>query len=148
MITRETLAKITALADDARGSPAVRAVARRKLEAYQRSHPDLFTANKPASSTPWPQGPAEHWTDDLEDDASVEERCEFFDPGEWRISMKGNWWRVFRGVTVTLFSDHGGGFKWCVAGKVSEGQRYSRRRFASTNEAMADVWEEAFARVD
>lgn len=41
------LAKIKALAEDARGDPATRAMAQEKVNLYRASHPHLFEVEKP-----------------------------------------------------------------------------------------------------
>jgi hypothetical protein len=58
--------------------------------------------------------------------------------------VKGNLWRPYRGVTVTVFADvkSGGSFKWCLADSTPA---FSRRRYATAYEAMLVCWLEHLA---
>jgi hypothetical protein len=134
--TRDLLLKIARLAGDERGDPATRAVAMAKLEEIHATYPELFVLEKAR-----PTAPA------FEDEGDIfrapppsgnPERDAFLDPRFWRQSAKGNTWRKYRGVTITIFIDaRRGGFKWCVS---DSDPLYSHRRFAAEDEAMLACW--------
>ena len=142
-VTRELLTKIARIAGDERGDPATRAVAWRKLEELHKIHPELFVLE---TSTPPPLGtPAEDeaplWNDVGEGNAGNPDRDLFLDRRFWRHSAKGNLWRPYRGLTVTIFGN-GALFKWCVS---SSSPVFSRRHFGTEDEAMSACWTDCLA---
>ncbi len=65
---------------------------------------------------------------------------EFVDPSEWKRSKKGNLWRHYEGLTVTVFCRADGLYGWSVAD--SDDVRYSRRVCESEDAAMDALGEE------
>lgn len=59
----------------------------------------------------------------------------------FRRSKRGNLWREYDGLTVTIFQrGPDWEFGWCISGR--SGPRYSRRSFASEESAVDAVAEE------
>jgi hypothetical protein len=139
-ITKELLLKIARLAGDERGDPATRAVAMAKLEVYHLSHPELFVLD-PAPST---EAPDDVEWGDVEPDKPNADREEFLRPSAWRSSAKGNPWRLYRKLSITIFPDqYGDGlFKWCCSDSHPV---FSRDRFATVRDAQIDCWLEHVA---
>jgi hypothetical protein len=56
----------------------------------------------------------------------------------WKRSSRGNLWRKFLGVTVTIFRDkESGEYKWCISD--SDGPRYSHESFESEQDAIVSL---------
>jgi hypothetical protein len=64
---------------------------------------------------------------------------EFEEPAAWRRSKRGNLWRLWGGLTVTVFERDDGYWGWCIAD--DEGQRYSRTGFEEAAHAMTALGE-------
>ena len=71
--------------------------------------------------------------DPLIEDA-LAEWAEFESPSAWKRSRKGNLWRRWNGLNVTVFKRDDGYFGWSIANE--EGPRYSPGRFETEGEAM------------
>lgn len=52
---------------------------------------------------------------------------------KWQRSKKGNLWRKWRGLTVTIFRGPSGLYRWCIAD--SDGCRYSQHEYRSEQKA-------------
>ncbi len=74
--------------------------------------------------------------------AEVEEALEvwrdFERPSMWQRSRKGNLWREWDGVTLTIYR-RGRFFKYCVAD--GDNKRYSARAYKTEKEAMTELGE-------
>jgi hypothetical protein len=145
--TRELLGKIALITGDARADPNVRAVAWSKLETYHQAHSELFVVEPPPidDSPPWGGAPSFRDVAAEAPPASNPDREAFFDRRLWRHSAAGNLWRLYRGLTVTVFADlkfGGGRLKWCVSDSA---QQYSRRHFTTKDEAMLACWVDCLA---
>jgi hypothetical protein len=62
-------------------------------------------------------------------------RAEFEEPDAWRRSNKGNLWRVWNELTVTIFRHRDGGFAWCIVDAEGE-KRFSKKSFEDEEWAM------------
>jgi hypothetical protein len=60
----------------------------------------------------------------------------------FRRAKRGNLWRVWSGITLSVFRGRGG-YWWCAAD--GEGPRYSPTHYATEGEALAGLWEEVRA---
>jgi hypothetical protein len=54
-----------------------------------------------------------------------------------RRSARGNLWREFGGLTVTVFKRGEGSYAWCIAG--SDGKRYSQAPYEDEHEAAMSL---------
>jgi hypothetical protein len=62
-----------------------------------------------------------------------------FDVG-FRRSRRGNLWREYHGLTVTVYQTPEGLYGWCLAGPESQGPpRLSSEKFETEVEALEDV---------
>jgi hypothetical protein len=62
----------------------------------------------------------------------------FYRTSDWEVSTKGNKWRKWGGITLTLFWDHRHqGYSWCIADE--DGVRYSDGTFISELAALEDL---------
>jgi hypothetical protein len=132
------LLKIARPAGDERGDPATRALAMAKLEEIHAANPELFAVEKAAPI----DDPLWWYNLDPRDDSNGNPERDFFlDPQFWRQSAKGNSWRKYRGLTITIFLDAGRGdgdpSKWCAS---DPNPTFSRRRYATEGEAMSACW--------
>jgi hypothetical protein len=66
--------------------------------------------------------------------------CEFANPENWKRSRKGNLWRTWQGITVTVFRNRFGGYGWCA--HDGREPQYSRGRFEDEEEAVMDAADE------
>jgi hypothetical protein len=66
----------------------------------------------------------------------------------FRRSKKGNLWRHFDGLTLTVFARRGDGFfGWCVCG--NDGPRFSQGCFEDEHDAVSSLaWEMMIGQVD
>lgn len=71
---------------------------------------------------------------DPEIESAIAERDEFADIAEWQRSKKGNLWRHFDGMTVTIYHRNDDFFGWCVADEY--GTRFSRGGYETEIDAM------------
>jgi hypothetical protein len=55
--------------------------------------------------------------------------------GTWRRTAKGNLWRPYDGLSLTIFRRADGSYSWCIATE-DEGPRYSTARFETEDEAI------------
>jgi hypothetical protein len=138
--------KIARLAGDERGDPQTRAVAYAKLEPFYKTNPELFAVER-APSTPWRvvDGDPSPWMEPPVVNHDDEAEEDFCDVRNWRHSAKGNLWRPYRGLTITIFADvkFGGGLlKWCVS---DSSPRFSRQHFGAVDEAIFACWAEYLA---
>jgi hypothetical protein len=60
-------------------------------------------------------------------------RSNFLDRSNWQISKRGNYWRMWRGVTLTIFQRQSD-YHWCVAD--DEGPRFSDRGYPTVRGAV------------
>jgi hypothetical protein len=67
----------------------------------------------------------------------IAEREKFSDPADWRRSKRGNLWREWDGMTVTIFHRNGRYF-WCIADGGEE-RRFSLGGFEIEDDAMSSV---------
>jgi hypothetical protein len=126
--------KIARLTGDERGDPQTRAVAYAKLESFHKTHPELFALE---DVPPWIETPEALAFHDVEPDGA---RKDVPRSAALARSVKGNHWRKYRGLTVTIFpSKFGAGFVWCVSDSVP---KFSRERYATVEDAMFGAWEE------
>ena len=68
-------------------------------------------------------------------DALVDEYFRGNFRGGFCRSRKGNLWRDFEGVTVTIFARDDGFYGWCIAGH--QGKRFSHNGYETEDHAMA-----------
>jgi hypothetical protein len=62
----------------------------------------------------------------------------FADAVFWKRSCRGNLWRKFLGVTVTIYTDkESGEYKWCISD--SDGPRFSTMTFESEQDAIVSL---------
>lgn len=61
----------------------------------------------------------------------------FADRCEWQRSNKGNLWRHWDGLSLTIFKRRDGFFGWCLAD--DDGPRYSTRVFESETDAILNL---------
>ena len=66
----------------------------------------------------------------------VAEMEEFQEPDNWKISRKGNLWREWNGVTLTVFQQ-GRFFRWSIASP--EGVDYSPRSYETVEETAEEL---------
>lgn len=59
----------------------------------------------------------------------------------FRRSRRGNLWRTYDGVTVTIFRREGGSFGWCIA-VADDDKRFSSFAYETEEEAMESLWRE------
>ena len=59
----------------------------------------------------------------------------FLDESEWRESRKGNLWRTFEGITITIF-ERDDAYRWCIS-RAKDDVVFSQEGFADTVEARA-----------
>ncbi len=145
-LTPQKIAAIRALADDARGDPATRAIAQNKLEQYRISHPELFEQWKPQRETrtknPYAQyshkNPGTQNSEDFE-------RFRFMDLSMWGRTVAGN---------PTAMATRGGlayriilfehkktpTWGWLRIETQSGDETFSRVKFATMQEAHRDAW--------
>jgi hypothetical protein len=65
----------------------------------------------------------------------------------FRRSRKGNLWRPFQGVTLTVFAHPvDGSYHWCLSD--GDGPRYGERGYDEEEEAMRDLWAELEMRTE
>lgn len=67
-------------------------------------------------------------------DAAMAVWREFELPAAWQRSRKGNLWREWQGITLSIFPQRGG-FGWCVADE--DGPRYSPVAYETEQYAMS-----------
>ena len=72
-------------------------------------------------------------------DRKLREWERFASPSEWRRSARGNLWREWNGLIVTVFIRRDGWFGWCAANE--DGPRYSSRGYELEEDAQFDLWE-------
>ena len=72
--------------------------------------------------------------------AALVERTEFQHPIFWKRSKRGNLWRRWRELIVTVFKRDGDRFGWSIAD--GEGPRFSSRAFDTEADAMSSLAEE------
>jgi len=65
--------------------------------------------------------------------------AEFEDSAAWQRSRKGNLWRHWEGMTLSIYARDDGYFGWCVAGE--EGPRFSSGGYETEEDAMAALGE-------
>jgi len=53
---------------------------------------------------------------------------------EWRRSRRGNLWRVWEGMTLTVFARKDGFYGWCIAD--DKGTRFSSAGYPTEGEAL------------
>jgi len=135
-ITPQRLAAIKALADDPRGDPNTRAIARRKLEEYQTEFPSLFGHPHFRGDPRNPPNPRTQTSPEYE-------KFKFMNMDSWKQSAKGNW---STGIThkrhtygVTLFKYKSGLWGWVRS--FRESATWCNRRFDNVGEAQRDAWE-------
>ena len=138
MPTAAQVAKIKAVADDARGHPAVRKIAIDKLEALRRSHPHLF--HRPASAASASQGATRGRAP-----APVKGKARFLDLANWRETANGNVSIVItvRGVEyrVVLFQHkQTPTWGWLII-DTDDGEETFSGRYPTRDEAHMDAWE-------
>jgi hypothetical protein len=68
-----------------------------------------------------------------------QERFAAFQSG-FRRSRRGNLWRIWEGVTLTIFA-RGGSYRWSIAAGEGQPPRFARVRSATEEAAMADLWQ-------
>jgi hypothetical protein len=151
-VTRETLLKIAAVANDEATDEATRAVAMLRLQEIHKRHPELFKHEDEAPPTA-PAGFKED--EDAFDDVGGEDKLRaealerareaFLDRLRWHVSSRGNPVRVAHGFRITVFpSKYDGGFSWSAAREDSEDAPiYSRGSFPTKDAAKANAWAEA-----
>jgi hypothetical protein len=63
---------------------------------------------------------------------------------EFRVSAKGNLWRRYDNLLLSVFRSRWGGWSWCIS-EEGEEPEFSKGRFKSQEEAISDlfrrVWE-------
>jgi hypothetical protein len=74
----------------------------------------------------------------VETDAAMEAIEEFENPAYWRRSLKGNLWREFNGLTLSVFI-RDGRFAWSIAD--SDGPQYSTLRYKTEADAITAIRE-------
>ncbi len=79
-------------------------------------------------------------TRDPELEARIAEFEAFADPAAWRRSRKGNLWRHYEGVTVSIFTRRDDMPGWSIAD--ADGTRFSHGGFFDEEEAMGDLADE------
>jgi hypothetical protein len=58
----------------------------------------------------------------------------------WKRSHKGNLWRRWGGLTVTVFKNKDDLYAWCIAGSKADGRpRFSRCHWVTEDEAVEAV---------
>jgi hypothetical protein len=65
------------------------------------------------------------------------ERERFADLRCWQRTRKGNLWRLYEGVTLTIFERSDGWYGWCCAD--GDGPEFSPHGFESEAEAIDDL---------
>ncbi len=63
----------------------------------------------------------------------------FENPSAWRRSNKGNVWREWDGVTITIFRRQDGRWGWCIADE--DGPRYSTGGYETQADARTALGE-------
>ena len=72
--------------------------------------------------------------------AALDERARFENPAAWHTSAKGNRWRHWEGMTLTLFRREDDYFGWCIVD--SERKRFSPCGYGEEEEAMYALMDE------
>ena len=77
-------------------------------------------------------------------DAEVEAQLtaweSFIDGRQWKQSVKGNWWRQWQGLTLTVYLNKFGRWQHCVADP--DGPHWSPNAYDSEDEAMESLFYE------
>ena len=68
---------------------------------------------------------------------AMSEWKEFEDPNAWKRSKRGNLWRNWLGMTLTIFKRDDGYFGWCIVD--SEEKQFSPGGFESEEDAMSSA---------
>ena len=66
--------------------------------------------------------------------------AEFLDESEWQESRKGNLWRKWQGITITIF-EREDAYHWCIS-RAKDDVVFSQEGFADTVEAQAAAFGE------
>jgi hypothetical protein len=76
---------------------------------------------------------------DPELDAALAER-EAFEVG-FKRSRRGNLWRNWEGMTLTVFARDDGRFGWCIVDAEGD-KRFSRKAYEDEEWAIGALWDE------
>lgn len=79
-------------------------------------------------------------TRDTELEHVLAARAEFESSSAWRRSRKGNCWRTWEGMTLTIFKRDDGFFGWCVAS--ADDRRFSSGGYELEGDAMSALGSE------
>lgn len=152
-LTPKRIAAIKAIADDERGDPNTRAVARRKLEQLRREQPEAFLDDyyerarkmnddiirRYTNNPPNPRmRPAEDFT-----------KWRFMNTDQWKRTPAGNYTIILllehQQYRVTVFRSkarakwEGPGWGWVRSGPIGA-SKFSAGRFETFVEAQRDAW--------
>ncbi len=74
-----------------------------------------------------------------------EDRCNAWSDFQcgFRRSKRGNLWREYSGLTLTIFKRKDGFYGWCIA--AADSPQFSPHSFGSEKEALADLFAEVAA---
>lgn len=72
-------------------------------------------------------------------EAALAEWARFEEPAAWRVSKRGNLWREWDGVTLTIFR-HGCRYRWSIADE-EYGPRFSDQDYTTEEAAMVALGE-------
>jgi hypothetical protein len=146
MSSPELIAKIRKVAEDLRGEPAIRKVARLKLESFQKTHPHLFEPPKPWAPPPRSPQPKSPQNSGMRPSPQWQAYV-YFDMSRWKETSSGNLSAVasangvaYRMILFRYKTTGEWGWIRFTVGEGPESKLFSPNRYATREEAHKDSW--------